>query len=211
MNVEVMFLDLDGTLYPHENGMWDEIAFRMETYMNQIIGIPMQLIPNLRKAYFEKYGTTLKGLQTNYEIDPEDYLTYVHDIPVSDFIKPDDKLRNILMELPQPKWVLTNSDKTHSNRVLAALGIEDLFLDILGVTEMNFHNKPDSYVFNRALEFAGNPAPNKCLFVDDIPKNLQSAKEIGFITVLVGNRQDNQNNHFTIANIHDLQKVMKNL
>ena len=106
---------------------------------------------------------------------------------------------------------MTNSDKNHSKRVLSALGIEDLFRDVLGVRDMNFHSKPDSYVFNRALEFAGNPSPNKCLFVDDIPKNLQSAKEIGFITVLVGNRQDNQNTHISIASIHDLQKVMNTL
>lgn len=211
MNVEVIFLDLDGTLYPHENGMWDEIANRMETYMNQVLGIPRQLIPNLRKTYFEKYGTTLRGLQINYEIDPEEYLAYVHDIPVSDFIQPDIKLRKILRELHQPKWILTNSDKNHSKRVLSALGIEDLFRDILGVTDMNFHSKPDSYVFNRALEFAGNPSPNKCLFVDDIPKNLAPAKEMGFITILVGNRQDNLNTHFSIASIHDLKKAMNNL
>ena len=65
MPIEVLFLDLDGTIYPHGNGLWDVIAERMEIYMHQVLDIPEDIIPGMRQAYFKKYGTTLGGLMAN--------------------------------------------------------------------------------------------------------------------------------------------------
>ena len=72
MPIEVLFLDLDGTLYPTENGMWDLIAEKMQIYMHEVLNIHKNIIPSLRQEYFRKYGTTLGGLMANYTIDPED-------------------------------------------------------------------------------------------------------------------------------------------
>jgi len=208
MQIKAIFLDLDGTVYSPDNGMWEKIAARMEMYMHQVLGIPKNDILELRKKYFKKYGTTLKGLQTNFTIDPEDYLSFVHDIPVGAFIKRDESLRQILDTLPQSKWILTNSNKEHAMRVLTALGVEDQFKDIFGVAEMQYHNKPDPYVFQKALENAGGIPPSKCLFVDDIPQNLVPAWEMGFTTVLVGNNPKNFATHYSIDRIHDLPDAL---
>jgi putative hydrolase of the HAD superfamily len=210
MPIEVLFLDLDGTLYPHGNGLWDLIAERMEIYMHQVLEIPKEVVPPLRKEYFKKYGTTLGGLLANYSFDPEDYLSFVHDVPVSDYIKEDGNLRLMLSDLPQSKWILTNSDKKHSKRVLAALGVEDLFTGILGVSDLDFHNKPDPYVYEKALASAGNPSPEACLFADDIPKNLVPAWEMGFVTVLVGGNEKIDAAMYQIEEINDLPQVMAN-
>jgi pyrimidine 5'-nucleotidase len=208
MPIEVIFLDLDGTIYPHENGMWNLIAERMEIFMHQELDIPEDIIPSMRYEYFSHYGTTLAGLLANYSLDPEEYLSFVHDVPVSDFIKPDEDLRDMLINLPQTKWILTNSDKNHSKRVLAALGVEDLFTGILGVSDLDFHNKPDPYVFEKALMAAGNPSPKACLFADDLPKNLIPAWEMGFVTVLVGNGEKNKAAMYQISKINDLPEVL---
>jgi putative hydrolase of the HAD superfamily len=210
MPIKALFIDLDGTIYPHENGLWEKIAERMEIYMHQVLAIPVHEIPTLRKKYFNKYGTTLRGLITHYTFDPEDYLSFVHDVPVTDFIKPDESLRQMLTSLPQAKWILTNSDKNHAKRVLSALGVEDLFVDVLGVSDMNFRNKPDPYVFEQALITAGNPAPKDCLFADDIPKNLIPAWEMGFVTVLVGNGEKNHATTYHIQQIIELSEVLGN-
>jgi putative hydrolase of the HAD superfamily len=210
MPIEVLFLDLDGTIYPHENGMWDCIAERMEIYMHQVLDIPKEIIPSMRREFFKEYGTTLGGLMTNYTIDPEDYLSFVHDVPVSDYIHRDEDLRDMFISLPQSKWILTNSDKNHARRVLDALGVEDLFTGILGVSDMDYHNKPDPYVFRKALIAAGNPSPTMCLFADDISKNLIPAWEMGFVTVLVGNGQKTDAAMYQITEIHDLPQVLEN-
>lgn len=208
MPIEVLFLDLDGTLYPHGCGLWDLIAERMEIYMHQVLDIPKDIIPSLRQAYFRKYGTTLGGLLANHSVDPEDFLSFVHDVPVREYIKPDEDLREILTKLPQIKWILTNSDRNHSNRVLTALGVADLFTGILGVSDMDFHNKPDPYVFEKALAAAGNPSPEACLFADDLPQNLVPAQEMGFMTVLVGDGEKNHAAMHHIQAINDLPKVL---
>jgi len=207
MSIETLFLDLDGTLYPHENGMWDLIAKKMEIYMHQELGIPEKDVPSMRFNFFTKYGTTLRGLLANYTFDPEEYLTFVHDVPVTDFIEPDDELRQMLINLPQPKWILTNSDKHHAKRVLSALGVDDLFENVLGVSDLNFRNKPDLYVYEQALITAGNPPPKNCLFVDDLPKNLVPAWEMGFVTVLVGQNEKNHAADFHIREIKELPVV----
>ena len=210
MPIEVLFIDLDGTLYPHDIGLWNLIAERMEIYMHEKLDIPRESVPSIRQNYFKTYGTTLGGLLANHSIDPEDYLSFVHDVPVSDYIKKDDGLREMLTDLPQSKWILTNSDKNHSKRVLSALGVEDLFTGILGVSDMDYHNKPDPYVFEKALATTGNPSPKACLFADDIPKNLVPAWEMGFVTVLVGNNEMTKAAMYQIQEINDLPQVLEN-
>ena len=208
MAFNYLFLDLDGTLYPGDNGIWDLIAARMETYMHEVIGIPEELVPETRKNYFLEYGTTLSGLMMNHEIDPGDFLAFVHDVPVGDYLKPDHQLRKMLEAIPQPKWILTNSDKPHATRVLGALELNDLFEDIFDITIMNYQNKPNPAVFQKALIFAGNLPPDQCVFVDDIPHNVAQAKALGWRTVLVGNKQNDGAADQHIPDIYTLGQAL---
>lgn len=205
MTIEQLFLDLDGTLYSSNgNGMWSDIAARMGIYMHEEIGIPKDQVLETRMQYFLEYGTTLRGLMANHQVDPNHFLAYVHDVPVANYLKPDERLREILLAIPQPKWVLTNSDTPHATRVLNALKLFDLFKGILDITQMGFLNKPNPVVFQKALEFTGNPAPENCIFVDDIPHNLTPAKQLGLVTVLVGEKPDNGSADYHIQNIYAL-------
>jgi putative hydrolase of the HAD superfamily len=191
--------------------MWEEIALRMETFMHQKLGIHHVKIPALRMKYFEEYGTTLRGLQANYAIDAEAYLSYVHDIPVHEYLKPNKALQSLFMRLPQPKWILTNSDQNHAKRVLSNLGVEEYIHGIFGVTEMDYHSKPDPFVFSRALELTGTSSPNECLFVDDIPRNLIPAQEMGFITVRVGKDGKHPTAQYQIPSIENLAEAVPEL
>lgn len=211
MPYSTLFIDLDGTVYPHENGMWEEIATRMESYMHDILGISRPQIPALRTSYFQTYGTTLRGLQANYTFDAEEYLRFVHDIPVSSYLKPDPGLKEMLSNLPQSKWILTNSDRNHAQRILEALGLLEQFDGVFGVQEFNFLPKPQPAVFQKALEFTGNPNPRECIFIDDIPHNLTPAHQMGFTTVLVGSKLSNAFTDYHIGKLHDLSGALPEL
>jgi pyrimidine 5'-nucleotidase len=211
MSFKYLFLDLDGTLYPHNNGIWELIANRMESYMHEVIGIPQVEVPATRQQYFLEYGTTLKGLMSNHTIDPAHFLAYVHDVPVADYLKPDEQLRQILTAIPQPKWILTNSDKPHATRVLNALGLYDLFEDILDITIMQYENKPNPGVFQKALALAGNAQAGQSVFVDDIPHNLAQAKQLGWTTVLVGEKPNNGSADHQIPNIYALRQALEKI
>ena len=89
MRFTTIFFDLDDTLYPSSSGLWPAIKERMNSYMDERMHIPRDEIPRLREKYFREYGTTLRGLQANHKVDVQDYLAYVHDLPLKDYLHPE--------------------------------------------------------------------------------------------------------------------------
>ena len=96
MRFTTLFFDLDDTLYPNSAGLWKAIKERMNLYMHNRMGIPEAQVPQLREQYFKMYGTTLRGLQARHKVDTEDYLAFVHDLPLKDFLAPDPTQREII-------------------------------------------------------------------------------------------------------------------
>lgn len=208
MAITTLFLDLDGTIYPNENGIWDAISDRMEIFMHEKLNLPKKSIPTIRQNYYQQYGTTLKGLQENYSIDQYEYLRFVHDIPIDKFLKPDVNLRYLLKSIPIAKWIFTNSDRAHSERVLNTLNIRDLFDGIIDVTVMDFINKPDPLAYSYAVKISGNPIPHNCIFFEDNLRNLLPARELGMKTVLVGNSKNFIEADFSIPTIYEIKNII---
>jgi pyrimidine 5'-nucleotidase len=206
-----LFFDLDDTLYPASNGLWNAIRDRMSDYMQTRVGIPAAQIPELRRIYYETYGTTLRGLQLHYSVKPADYLAYVHDLPLQDFLQPDPALRALLSGLPQRKWIFTNADAAHARRVLAHLELEDCFIGIVDVAAMGYHCKPEAEAYRLALEKAGEEDPHRCVVLDDSPRNLAAAWEMGFTTVLIGANGPDPVAHYHLTRLHDLWRVFPDL
>jgi putative hydrolase of the HAD superfamily len=138
MRYTTVFFDLDDTLYPVEAGLWEAIRSRMSQYMVEQMGLPVEQVDAIRKNYLNTYGTTLRGLQHNFQIDSDDYLAYVHDLPLHKFIKPDPAVRKMLLSLPRQRWIFTNADAAHARRVLATLNLEGCFHGIVDVKAMGF-------------------------------------------------------------------------
>ena len=107
MPFTTLFFDLDDTLYPNSAGLWAAIRERMSLYMIERLKLPAEEVPGLRRFYYETYGTTLRGLQKHYHIDAEDYLAFVHDLPLETYLEPDAEARPILLSLPQERWIFT--------------------------------------------------------------------------------------------------------
>ncbi len=207
-----MFFDLDETLYAKGNGLWDAIRERMVQYMVERLGLPKDQVHALRRMYYETYGTTLRGLQKHYSVDVDDYLAYVHDIPLERFIQPVPELRDMLLSLPQRCWIFTNADGAHASRVLARLGVADCFDGIIDVRAIEFACKPEAVAYQRALALAGNPDPRECVYLDDSTANLAPARQMGFITILVG--QDGNTSPaatFSISSLLNLPQVLPEL
>jgi pyrimidine 5'-nucleotidase len=207
----VLFFDLDDTLYPNTNGLWEAIRLRMTDYLRDPLGFAPDEIQEIRQSYYENYGTTLRGLQTHHEVDEDDYLAYVHDLPLEEFISPDPGLRSMLESLPQKKWIFTNADADHAKRVLKVLGIEDCFSGIIDVRALDFLCKPDRKAYVRALDLAGEANPENCVLLDDSIRNLTPAHQAGYTTVLVGSTEQNQAADYSIESLKDLPQVFKQL
>jgi putative hydrolase of the HAD superfamily len=193
MAISTLFIDLDGTLYPSDNGLWEAIRDRMNLYIKQRFGMQDNEVVSLRHSYYQKYGTTLKGLQIHYQVDADEYLAFVHDLPLREFIQPAPRLRHMLLSLPYQRWIFTNADSNHAIRVLEILGVSDCFEGIIDVRAIDFACKPEEIAYQRALALAGNPTTGQSVFVDDSAENVKTAHQLGFKTILVGRDGD----HFT--------------
>jgi len=186
MRFTTLFFDLDDTLYPNSTGLWEAIRERMNIYMRDRMGIPEDEVPAMREQYFKMYGTTLRGLQARHNVDVEDYLAFVHDLPLKDYLTPDPLQREIIASLPGRKLIFTNADANHARRVLAALNLDDLFETIVDVNAVAPYCKPMPESFAIAQELADEPDPRKCVVIDDLSRTTRAALEAGMASILYG-------------------------
>ena len=211
MRFNSLYFDLDDTLYPASSGLWDAIRERMNEYMRKFIDLPLADIVSIRQKYLEQYGTTLRGLQAHYEVDVDEYLAFVHDLPLEKFIFPDPNLRRLMLSLPQRRWIFTNSDHNHAVRVLKILGLEGCFEGIIDIRAIDFACKPDVTAYQRAMKIAGDDDPSRCAIFDDSVRNLAPARKLGFYTILVGKNGTDPMVDCSISSLHELYSRMPEL
>lgn len=181
-----LLIDLDDTVYPVSSGIWPLFRRRIDTYLHEHMGFDPQEIPTLRERLFNTYGTTLRGLQVEFEVDSDAYLEYVHDVPLEGYLHPDPALREALASLPLPKSIFTNASRKHAQTILGLLGIADQFDVIVDIMDIAPHCKPHPEAFQVAMRLVGISNSASCLFVDDNLSNCLSAKALGLTAVRVG-------------------------
>ena len=186
MRFTTLFFDLDDTLYPSSSGLWKAIKERMNIYMRDRLSISEKDVPLLREQYFKMYGTTLRGLQERHNVDKDDFLAFVHDLPLRDFLTPNPNLRDVIASLPTRNLIFTNADVNHARRVLTALQLEDLFTAIVDVNAVAPYCKPMPESFAIAMDLADEPDPRKCVMIDDLPRITRAALNVGMASLLYG-------------------------
>jgi len=143
----------------------------------------------------------------------------VHAIDLSD-ITPDPALREMLLKIDRPRYIFTASVASHARRCLQRLGIADLFKGIIDCKACGLATKHSPEAFAAAMAFAGVPADEggRCLFLDDSTKNLVVAKEMGWVTVLVGlfGRDDGarircEAADYEVETVHQLEEVLPSI
>jgi putative hydrolase of the HAD superfamily len=184
MRFTTLFFDLDDTLYPASTGLWPAIKGRMNLYMIERLGIPEADVPLLREQYFKMYGTTLRGLQERHHVDKEDFLAFVHDLPLPEYLAPNPILREVIASLPTRNLIFTNADIPHARRVLTALQLDDLFDTIVDVNAVTPYCKPMPESFAIAMDLADEPDPRKCVMIDDLPRTTRAALNVGMASLL---------------------------
>jgi putative hydrolase of the HAD superfamily len=186
MRFTTIFFDLDDTLYPSSTGLWPAIKDRMNMYMCQRLGIPEENVPQMREQYFKMYGTTLRGLQERHKVDMQDFLAFVHDLPLKNYLTPNPNLWEVIASLQTRNLIFTNADVNHARRVLAELKLDDLFETIIDVNAVDPYCKPMPESFAIAMDLADEPDPRKCVMIDDLPRTTRAALDVGMASLLYG-------------------------
>lgn len=203
-SITTLLFDLDDTLYHPSSGVWRAIGERINRFMAERVGIPAERVAALREQYFVTFGTTLNGLRANHGVDPEEYLAFVHDIPLDRLLAEDLQLQAMLALLPQRKVIFSNADRAHAQRVLQRLGVVKDFEQIIDIHSLGFINKPEPEAYLRALTLLGTAGALECAIIDDQLRNLLPPKALGMRTVWVHPTGGESGADFHIRSILDL-------
>jgi len=210
MRFTTIFFDLDDTLYPSDTGLWHAIKERMNSYMRERMNFPEDQIATVREKYFLQYGTTMRGLQANHNIDTDDFLAYVHDLPLKKYLTPDPTLRSVIASLPTRNLIFTNADIAHAKRVLNVLELSDLFETIVDVNSVAPYCKPMPESFAIAMKLAGQSDPSKCVMIDDIHRTTRAAREAGMFSILVHETMNDGAANAQLTDWSELMNILEN-
>jgi putative hydrolase of the HAD superfamily len=182
-HVESWVFDLDNTLYPHGSPVWPQIDARITAFIAGLFGLDGLSARALQKYYYQQYGTTLRGLMIEHDLDPQIFLDFAHDIDRS-ALAADEALAVSISRLPGRRYILTSGSHGHAMKTTAHLGIDHLFDGVFDIAAGDFIPKPDERTYHRFLDrFAIDPA--RAAMFEDIPRNLEVPHRLGMTTVLV--------------------------
>jgi putative hydrolase of the HAD superfamily len=208
-----LLCDLDNTLYPSRSGVMQMVGQLIARYMVERVGISPENVEPLKHQYYQGYGSTMRGLIMHHGIDPEDYLAFVHDLPLEQYIQPNPDLDAMLASIPLRKVIFTNADREHAERVLAILDVRHHFERIIDVRDFGLHSKPDRIAYSHILDTL-SARPDECILVEDAVHNLAPAKAMGMLTVLVEDGSlppdsSQQEFHIRIEDILQLAEIIR--
>jgi len=172
---------LDNTLYSSSTKIFDMIDYNMKDFISKKLDISIDKAFKIQKKFYKEYGTTLFGLMKYHDIDPDEFLNYVHNIDFSK-LKKSEKLNYYLQRLPGKKIVFTNGDKNYAKKVLNSLGILERIDKIYDIKKGNYIPKPKLETYKNLINNF-NINPLKTVFFEDIEKNLKPAYDLGMTTV----------------------------
>ena len=179
--VDCWIFDLDNTLYPPSTRLFDQIDVKMGEYVAQLLGCDAAEAHRVQKLYFHDHGTTLAGLMHNHDVDPYDFLSFVHAIDFAPLAAAP-RLADTIARLPGRKLVCTNGDGDYARHVLAALGLADSFEGLWDVHAMHYRPKPERSAYTGMIEAMAIDATH-AVFVEDMARNLTVPKALGMQTV----------------------------
>jgi putative hydrolase of the HAD superfamily len=185
-HVESWIFDLDNTLYPAGSPLWPQIDARITAFVAGLFGIDGMSARALQKYYYQRYGTTLRGLMIEHDLDPAIFLDFAHDIDRS-ALAADEALAAAIAALPGRRFILTSGSHGHAMKTTAHLKIDHLFDGVFDIAAGDFIPKPDERTYLRFLEHFGIE-PAKAVMFEDIPRNLEVPHRLGMTTVLVAPR-----------------------
>jgi putative hydrolase of the HAD superfamily len=182
-HVDTWIFDLDNTLYPSSSDLWPKIDRQITLFLAELFGIDGLSSRALQKFYYQRYGTSLKGLMLDYGIDPQDFLEFAHDIDRST-LAPDPALSAHISRLPGRKLIYTNGSEGHAIATAQQLGILQHFSGIFDIVAADYVPKPDPLPYARFFARFG-VEPARAAMFEDLEKNLLVPHQSGMKTVLV--------------------------
>jgi putative hydrolase of the HAD superfamily len=180
-HIDTWVFDLDNTLYNADTHSFPEMGRRMTGFVAELLKLPHAEADVVRKGYFKKYGTTLRGLMNEHGVPPTEFLRYVHDFDLAP-IPACDITRKTLALMPGRKIVFTNAPLHFAERMLEHLGIASAFSGVFAVEEADYWPKPMDRTYDAFFKRHDIRGDRACM-LEDMEVNLAPAHARGMTTV----------------------------
>jgi len=181
----VWIFDLDNTLHDARPHIFPSMHAQMNAYLRRRFGLDEAGANEMRRFFWETYGTTLKGLVRHYGEDPRKFIRETHQFPELDpMVVGENALHHALARLQGKRLVFSNAPRHYVEEVLRVLGVRRFFDAVYTIESTRFKPKPAFQGFRMLLR-KHDLAPHRCALVDDMPENLRTAKRLGMSTVWV--------------------------
>ena len=181
--INTWIFDLDNTLYSADSGIFQQVHTLMSKFVSTHLNIDIKKATELQRKYYRQHGTTLRGLMDNHNVDPDHFLSEVHQLDYS-IVGPNFKLNRELKKLKGRKIIFTNGNRQHTKDILIRLELTNMFDEIFDIKTANYIPKPEASPYEQIIsEF--NIDPITTIMFDDIAKNLVPAKNVGFASVWI--------------------------
>ena len=204
-----ILFDLDNTLYPGEKGVFQCINERINDFVREFTECEGEKVDAMRRDYKDRYGTTLGGLMRHHSVDPDQYLEYVHDVPVDQILNPDAALAAFLSSISLPMAIFTNGSSQHARRVLDALGVAPFFEGICDLADTDYIGKPHKEAFEAASDLL-DCSLTETIFVDDLLVNVKAGSKFCSFAIHVGPGEDGVGD-LHVENVLDLVPVFSQM
>ena len=182
-NINTWIFDLDNTLYPSSSNLFAQIRERMTIFIAQRLDISRQTAYAWQKYYFQKYGTTYRGLMIEHGVDPDEYFQFVHAVDLR-VLSIDPLLDQTLLRLSGRKLIHTNATNAHAQNVLKYLKIAHHFSGVHDIFTSHFIPKPYLSAYHGLIERFQIDSQKACM-IEDLVCNLLPSSQLGMKTILV--------------------------
>jgi putative hydrolase of the HAD superfamily len=182
-HIETWVFDLDNTLYPHNVSVWKQVNDLIRGYIANYLNVSEDEATRIRKDYYERYGTSMRGMMAEHNMPHEEYLEAVHRIDHS-VIEPNPALGAAIEKLPGRKLIFTNGTKKHADAIVARLGLHGHFEDAFDIVAADLEPKPARQTYEKFLR-VHDVAPERAAMFEDLARNLEVPHALGMTTTLV--------------------------
>jgi len=201
----VWIFDLDNTLHDARPHIFPSMHGQMNAWLMRRYGLDEDGANALRRFFWERYGTTLKGVVRHYGEDPKKFIGETHRFPeLGAMVVGESALGHALARLGGRRLVFSNAPRHYVEEVLRALGVARWFDAVYTIESTRYRPKPAFNGF-RLLLRAHNLEAHRCALVDDMPDNLRAAKRLGMSTVWVS--EDARRPHFADLRVRSVVEL----
>jgi putative hydrolase of the HAD superfamily len=181
----VWIFDLDNTLHDARVHIFPSMHTQIQEFLKKQFGVDDEGADRMRREFWLRYGTTLRGLMRHHGTDPRHFLAETHVFPeLADMVVHENAVRHALARLGGTRLVFSNAPRHYVEEVLRAIRLRRFFDAVYTIEDTGYRGKPHAGGFHRLLR-NHDLDPHRCALIDDILDNLRAAHRLGMSTVWV--------------------------